>query len=103
MSQLRNRIRKLREETGLSQKDFAVSWGVEQSKYNKWENGKNAPGYDDICTLAKIFGCTTDYLLGLSDVKTQDESEKDRIIKMQQEKIYELETRINSIKNITNM
>lgn len=69
---LHERIKQLRKETGLNQKDFAASMDMEQSKYNKWENGKNAPDYDGICSLADRFEVSTDYLLGRTDVKSPD-------------------------------
>lgn len=64
------RLIELREGKNLSQKQCSSELGMEDaSKYNKWENGKNAPDYDTVCELARFFGVTTDYLLGNSDAK----------------------------------
>lgn len=63
------RLKQLRIDTMLSQKEFAEKWGIDTSKYNKWENGKNSPDFDNLCFLAKNLNVTTDYLLGLSDFK----------------------------------
>lgn len=67
------RLSKLRKEKGISQKQCALGLGVDSSKYNKWENGKNRPSYDMVCKLANFFDTTTDYLLGTSDERYKDE------------------------------
>lgn len=58
------RLRELREEAQVNQKDFAASLGVDQPKYNKWENGKNTPDYERLCSIADQLGISVDYLLG---------------------------------------
>jgi transcriptional regulator with XRE-family HTH domain len=68
-----NRLKELREGTGMNQKEFAASMNMEQSKYNKWENGKNAPDYEGLCLIADRFGVTVDYLLGRSPYKNSEE------------------------------
>ncbi len=67
------RLSQLRKEKGIRQKQCAEILGVESSKYNKWENGKNRPDYDMVCKLANLFDTTTDYLLGNSDERYKDE------------------------------
>lgn len=72
--EFKDRLRMLREEKGLNQKECVRELGVEYANYNKWENGK-APNYDTLSKLAKYFNVTTDYLLGLSNCKNpQNES-----------------------------
>lgn len=63
------RLMELRKEKGLSQKECAAAFGVDASKYNKWENEKNCPDYETVCRLAQFFSTTTDYLLGNSNVR----------------------------------
>ena len=63
------RLMELRKEKGLSQKECAAAFGVDASKYNKWENEKNSPDYETVCRLAQFFSTTTDYLLGNSNVR----------------------------------
>ena len=63
------RLMELRKEKGLSQKECAAAFGVDASKYNKWENEKNCPDYETVCRLAHFFSTTTDYLLGSSNVR----------------------------------
>lgn len=58
------RLTELRKAKGLNQKECAISLGIDSSKYNKWENGKNNPDFETVCKLADYFCTTTDYLLG---------------------------------------
>ncbi len=69
------RLSKLRREKEISQKECAAVLGIESSKYNKWENGKNCPDYDTVCMLANFFGTTTDYLLGNSDERYKNKKD----------------------------
>ena len=64
-----DRLIELRKEKGLSQKECAAAFGVDASKYNKWENEKNSPDYETVCRFAQFFSTTTDYLLGNSNVR----------------------------------
>lgn len=69
------RLSQLRKEKGISQKECAETLGIESSKYNKWENGKNCPDYETVCMLANFFDTTTDYLLGNSENRHRREKE----------------------------
>ncbi|WP_438468286.1 helix-turn-helix domain-containing protein [Streptococcus pluranimalium] len=37
---------------------------MSQGSYANWENGKREPSLENVVRLAKLFGVTTDYLLG---------------------------------------
>ena len=52
---------------GWKQSDLAEKLGTTQATICLWENGKVVPSSGAIVKMAKLFGCTTDYLLGLSD------------------------------------
>lgn len=67
-----DRLAQIRRETGMNQKEFAESIGVESSKYNKWENGKNSPDFATVCRLAEHFNTTTDYLLGRTNARNSE-------------------------------
>lgn len=68
----KDRLLELRTERGLNQKDCATALHVDNSKYNKWENGANRPDYETVCRIAEHYGVTTDYLLGHSDAKNPE-------------------------------
>ena len=63
------RIKLLRKEKNLKQKDMAALLECTERHYQKIEYGKvNLPTLT-LCTLADYYGVTTDYLLGRSDVR----------------------------------
>lgn len=67
---LANRIKKLRESTGLTQSEIARQLGISRSGVNAWEMGLSVPSTQYIVELAKKFGVSTDYLLGMKDTAT---------------------------------
>lgn len=62
-----DRIRWLRNLARLSQADLAEQVGMSEIQILRWENGKADPGAEAVRKMAKIFGVTSDYILGLSD------------------------------------
>lgn len=67
MTKFAERLKELRVEKGLSQRDIAKETGISQNAIAFWENAKRVPNANAVATLAKFFGVTTDYLLGLVD------------------------------------
>ena len=64
---LGGRLRELRKEKKLKQRELAALLGVTEVHYRRVEAGKiNIPTLT-LCTLADYYGVTTDYLLGCSD------------------------------------
>ena len=61
-----NRIKDLRTDQGWKQADLAARLGVRQQAVSKYEVGTLDLDTDTIRRLCEIFGCTADYLLGLS-------------------------------------
>jgi len=41
-------LKRIRQQSLLSQKDFANAIGVSFSTVNRWENGKNIPNFKDL-------------------------------------------------------
>ncbi len=60
------RVKALREATGLTRKEFAESIGEYPGTYSAWENNSLA-GAGSLPKLALTFGTTMDYLCGLTD------------------------------------
>ena len=69
MAEFKNRIRNLREEAGLTQKELGAKIKSSTSKISMWERGEREPVADDLAILSDLFHVTTDYLLGLSDIR----------------------------------
>ncbi len=67
---LADRLKNLRESSGLTQSDIARSFGISRSSVNSWEMGLSVPSTQYIVELAKKFEVSTDYLLGLEETST---------------------------------
>jgi transcriptional regulator with XRE-family HTH domain len=65
-----DRIKLLREKKEWTQATLAKQLGVTRSSVNAWELGISIPSTQYIVELAKIFGVSTDYLLGVESSAT---------------------------------
>lgn len=63
-SSLGDRIRKLRTEKELEQKELAQILQVHKGTVSNWENNKRIPDSEMLIKIANYFSVTTDYLLG---------------------------------------
>lgn len=61
------RIRNLRIDKGITQKEIAIYLGVKQNTYSQYEIGVLNYPLDVIIKLALYYQTSTDYLLGLTD------------------------------------
>jgi transcriptional regulator with XRE-family HTH domain len=68
-----DRLKIIRMEAKLNQREMAEKLGVVYGTYNNWEMGKREPDFKTIKKIAKHFNVSTDYLLGLSNKKTHIE------------------------------
>jgi transcriptional regulator with XRE-family HTH domain len=59
------RIRDLRNDKELTQKEVAEMLGMSQTGYSKYETGENDIPTTILIALAKFYGVSVDYLLGL--------------------------------------
>lgn len=64
------RFRNLIEEKGATLDALAAEFNTTRQTVSNWQNGVTVPDAVSICDIARYFGVTTDYLLGLTDVKT---------------------------------
>lgn len=72
MVNMGNKLKSIRKEMKLTQKQVAVRVGVAVSAVSSYESGSRYPSYDVLIKLACLFHVSTDYLLGLSDRKNID-------------------------------
>lgn len=63
------RIRNLREDNDLTQKEVAEYLFCDQSLYSKYERGVRDVPVIIIIKLAKLYNTSTDYILGMTDNK----------------------------------
>lgn len=67
------RLKMLREEKGLTQKDLAEKLSLTPKAISFYELGSREPSGDALIRMAHILGTTTDYLLGNSTTKEADQ------------------------------
>lgn len=65
-----SRFRNLIEKKGTTLDALAAEFNTTRQTVSNWQNGVTVPDAVSICDIARYFGVTTDYLLGLTDVKT---------------------------------
>lgn len=59
-----NKIKELRLEKGLSQRELATKTGIKQANISRWEAGIVIPNVIDVWALAEFFDCSIDYIVG---------------------------------------
>ena len=64
MSEFKNRLKELRNEKNIYQKELAKNIGVTSSAIAMYETGKRSPDKDILDKLANHFDISVDYLLG---------------------------------------
>ena len=61
------RLRLLRTEKGLSQRQVAEEFGITKVGYQNYEAGRREPSLDALSALADFFNVSIDYLFGRTD------------------------------------
>ena len=61
------KLKEIREEKGLSVLELSKEVKISKSALYRWEKGEADVASDYLIVLAKYFGVTTDFLLGLED------------------------------------
>lgn len=61
------RIKDLREDSDLTQKQIADFLHIKQNTYSQYENGHRQLPIEFLIALARYYKTSTDYILGLTD------------------------------------
>lgn len=69
---LGEKIEFYRKDMNMSQEELAKKICVAKGTVSNWESGKSVPDGDKLIELSKLFGLSTDYLLGITE-SDQDE------------------------------
>ena len=73
-----DRLRSLREGSGLSQKELADRLKINRSTYARYETSSTQPDYEILDALANFYDVSVDYLLGRTNShKSQTKDERD--------------------------
>ena len=80
MDEFKNRLRKLRKEKQLYQKELASIVGVSDGAIGMYETGKRTPDKDMLGKLANCFDVSVDYLLGRTEERFPADRFKETIL-----------------------
>ena len=58
------KLRELREQKGVTQKEVATAVGCTPTVYSRYERGEREPDISTLCSLADYFEVSTDILIG---------------------------------------
>lgn len=61
------RLKDLREDSDLTQRELADYLHIKQNTYSQYENGQRQLPISVLIQLAKYYNTSTDYILGLTD------------------------------------
>ncbi|MGE5370427.1 MAG: helix-turn-helix domain-containing protein [Solirubrobacterales bacterium] len=97
MTRLRERMKTLRQDLGLTQEQLAAQIGVHRGTVANWETGRANPDPVMMGQIADVFRVSVDYLLGRTDRKWVDFSpdlveiadRTERLTQLQREKLLE--------------
>lgn len=67
-----NIFKELRKQKGLTQIELAKMVNVQQTTVSKWEVGRAVPDYPVLLKLAELYGVSVDYLLGRTDITSEE-------------------------------
>lgn len=70
---LKDKIRELRKERGMTQKEVAERLGIGGSTMTMYETGRREPNMETLIKIADFFDVSTDYLLGKTKAKNEKE------------------------------
>ena len=67
MIHMYHRIRDLRKDRDMTQKQLSDLLGMSQTGYSKYETGENDIPTGILISLSRLYGVSVDYLLGLTN------------------------------------
>lgn len=67
MKKLNEKLRELRSQLGVSQKQAAKDMGIMPTTYSNYEQGLREPSIEVLKIICEYYGVTADYLIGLED------------------------------------
>ena len=76
------RLKDLREDRDLKQRDVAIILGMSQTGYSKYECGTNDVPTSVLIKLSDFYNVSVDYILGITDIKTRHKDARKRILEM---------------------
>ena len=94
--ELAKKLRDMRLKSGFSQKEIAEQIGVSPSVVSAYELGERTPSVEVLMSLAALYNCGSDYLLGLKKLAPQRTLD---VSGLQEDQIHALQLLIRTMKN----
>ncbi|PCR82270.1 transcriptional regulator [Streptococcus salivarius] len=85
------RLKELRKQAHLTQVELASKLGIVQSSYADWERGKKKPTQDNLVKIAQVLNVSVDYLVGISEEKSDELDNIDLLFRMNSKGLTEEE------------
>jgi len=92
-----NKLKELREERGLLQREVAEQLQVKRTTYCAWENNDNQIDFENLKKLADFYNVSIDYILGYEPTDNPQSVYHDAM-----EIISKLDIKPEKFKNLTN-
>jgi transcriptional regulator with XRE-family HTH domain len=73
MSTVGSRLRRIREEKGLEQKEAAIPLGMSNVVLNRYENDKREPDLKTTSKMAQFYGVSTDWIIHGNKIPIPDD------------------------------
>ena len=89
------RMKELREEAGLKQKEVADTMGVTKGSYSMWECGTDTIPLRRLNQFCNYFDVSIDYVVGLSDKKKYANAKPDIKLKITGENLKKIRNKKN--------
>ena len=86
------RLRQLREENDLLQKELALKLNISQQTISLYESNRREPDYEMLKRIADFFNVSTDFLLGESDIKNPYTNDKDELTPEEKELLKKIKS-----------
>lgn len=67
MEKLAEKLKELRIEKGLSQREVSSALGMTRNAFTNYENGYREPSLENLKKICQFFDVSADFLLGLKD------------------------------------
>lgn len=61
------KLKSLRQNKSMTQQSVAVALGLSLGAYQRFESGKQRPGYDNLIHIADLFDVSLDWLTGRTE------------------------------------
>ena len=68
MNKFQERLKELRKDNNLTQKELAIKLGKSRTAVYEWETNGHEPDYDTLIQIARYLNVSIDYLLGNTDI-----------------------------------